>query len=127
MQLDCIDQTKEQNLCSLYQAKVANCTNFNYQESHEPDWECDYLDLDSKVVAIGQISCGYPLGTLPEDIPFIYKKDTCILVYSLELKAGKNRHPIQDFKNTNFLTFWPDTKDDMSNYFSFPSLNHKSF
>ena len=114
-QLECSD-TKSNEICSRYQVKIANCTNLNYRKSHEPDWECDYLDLNSKVVAIGQIRCDYPLGTLPEDIPYIYKKDTCILTYSLKLIADQDLHPIKAFKDTKKIGFVPDTKVGMFRY-----------
>ena len=94
---------------------MANCTNLNYQKSGKPDWKCDYLDLDSKVVASGQIRCAYPLDSLPEDVPLIYKKDTCILTYSLKMIAEKDPHPIKAFKDTEYLLFV--SKENKSNYY----------
>ena len=91
-----------------------------------PDWKCDYLDLDSKVVASGQIRCASPLDTLPEDVPFIYKKDTCTLTYSLKLinlantlKSISNQDPhrIIAFKDTSFIWFKSNTENKGNYYF----------
>ena len=123
-QLECTDSEHNgPKLCSLYHANVANCTNLNYRKSDEPEWKCDYLDLDSNVVANGQIHCASPLSTTPEDVPFIYKKDRCALTYSLESITDQDPHPIKAFKDTRILPFLPNTKEFKGNYLFINSID----